>query len=240
MPNKFYQVKSGKLAVEFDKKTAVEIKNGEKIIDYQNVIIKGYLSTFVTKTLADRIGDYVLPGAFTDTLKTFFKNPVSLIDHENKVFSIAGQFLSAEEDKEGLAVEIKITDAPDMAGLRIRIVERSVRTLSMGGLFYYLDDGRGIYKVDLFEGSIVAVPMNQDAIFSARSLTLPEFKSVLAIANAENAASELLQSTIAGRVVGKELIQDAVNLMGGNKSVITPQRKLFSVGGIKIRKGIKS
>ena len=39
----------------------------------------------------------------------------------------------------------------------------------MGGLFLYGHDGKAIEEVDLWEGSLVPVPANQDAKFSVRT-----------------------------------------------------------------------
>lgn len=236
--NKFYQVKRFTAPLNFEQTKVLPIKNQDGvIIDYRDVVVDGYLSTFVTKTLKDRIGDYVLPGAFTETLKSFALNPVAQIDHENRVFSNAGQFISAAEDKDGLRVSILISNAPDMTGLRYRVVERSIRTLSMGGFFYYLEDGYGIYQVDLFEGSFVAIPMNPDALFTVRSLSLDEFKGLVKCAQAENAADELRQSTIAGRIVAPENIGKALELLPGIKSEPKPLTSALNVGGLKILKG---
>ena len=211
MPMNFYKVKSFRAPLEFGEVKAMPIKNSEgAIIDYRDVIVEGYLSTFVTKTPYDRVGVYVIPGAFTETLPAFFKNPVAQIDHENRVYSNAGQFLEAYEDRDGLRGVIKITNAPDMIGLRFRVVEKSIRSLSMSGFFYYLEDNYGIYKVDLMEGSFVAIPANPDALFTVRSVSLDEFKGLKKSAQAVNAVDQLRQSTIAGRIVSSADIVKAL------------------------------
>lgn len=241
MPNKFYQVKRFTAELGFEQKKATPVLNGDGvIIDYRDVVVEGYLSTFVTKTAQDRIGDYVLPGAFTETLKSFIKNPVSQVDHENRVFSNAGQFIEASEDQNGLKVAVLLTNAPDMIGLRVRVMEKSIRSLSMGGLFFYLEDGYGIYKVDLYEGSFVAIPMNPDCTFTVRSLSLEEYKALSKFAIAENATDQLRQSTIAGRIVASENISEALKLLplkAWQKS--QPIEQTLSVGGLKIAQGAK-
>ena len=63
-------------------------------------------------------------------------------------------------------------------GVAVKVAEGSLRTMSMGGVFHYLEDGRGIFKVSLWEGSLTPIPANQDAIFSVRELTDAEIKKV--------------------------------------------------------------
>lgn len=146
-------------------------EDGEIIHDYLNVRVKGYLSTFHNVTKADRQGDYVLRGAFTETLRDFLtKNPVMLRDHEGSTGAVVGSFTTAKEDEHGLYIEALLSNAPDVISVRFKVAEGHLRTMSMGGIFHYKEDGRGIFKVELWEGSIVALPANPDALFSVRSL----------------------------------------------------------------------
>ena len=146
--------------------------------DYLDVTIKGYLSTFQETTPSDRQGDYVIPGAFKETLKKFRENPVLLRDHRNTTDSLSGSFTVIKEDKRGLYVEAMLSNAPDVKSIRFKVAEGHLRSLSMGGLFHYESDGRGIFKVDLFEGSLTPVPANPDALTSTRSLTSDEKKAI--------------------------------------------------------------
>jgi phage head maturation protease len=68
--------------------------------------------------------------------------------------------------------------AEDMKHVRALVAEGHLRTLSMGGRFYYRNDGRGIFKVELYEGSLTPIPANPDATFSTRALTDEEMKTV--------------------------------------------------------------
>jgi HK97 family phage prohead protease len=150
----------------------VEVLKDEdgNVTDYRNVRLKGYLSTFKNVTESDRQGDYVEPGAFRDTLKRFMLNPVLLADHRNNVDSIAGTFTSMKEDKSGLFFEALLSNAPGNIDIRFKVSEGMLRTCSMGGLFHYKEDGRGIFKVDLWEGSLTPIPANPDALFEVRAL----------------------------------------------------------------------
>ena len=157
--------------LELDGKKVETLKDGDgNIIDYRNVRMRGYLSTFKNVTESDRQGDYVEPGAFRDTLKRFMQNPVMLTDHRNSVANLAGTFVEMKEDKSGLHFEALLSNAPGNVDVRFKVAEGMLRTTSMGGIFHYKEDGRGIFKVDLWEGSLTPIPANPDARFSVREL----------------------------------------------------------------------
>jgi len=156
---------------EPERKSFQEVKDGSRVVDVINVSIKGYLSTFESTTRSDRQGDYIVEGAFTDTIPAFMKNnPVLLRDHINMTDYIAGTFVVMRQDKTGLYIEAKLTDAPGNLDTRFKVADGTLKTLSMGGLFHYNEDGRGIFKVDLWEGSLVPIPANPDCQISVRSL----------------------------------------------------------------------
>lgn len=159
---------------DFDAKST-EIKDTEgRILDYKDVSISGYASTFQATTASDRDGDYIVAGAFKDSLKQFLTNPIILMDHKNSVHQVAGSFRKVSEDSRGLAIDGRISNAPGLLDLRFKLVEKHIKTLSIGGLFLYMEDGRGIVKIYLYEVSIVAVPANPDAIVQVRSLNLED------------------------------------------------------------------
>lgn len=162
----------------------IKDKDGN-VVDYRDVVLKGYLSTFKGTTESDRQGDYVEPGAFAETIARFLKNPVLLVNHRNGVESVAGTFTTVREDKRGLYVEARLSNSPADAqtDVRFKVAEGALRALSMGGVFHYKEDGRGIFKVDLWEGSIVAIPANPDALFATRSLTAEDEERLAEITN---------------------------------------------------------
>ena len=143
-----------------------------RVVDYSDVMIAGYGSTFANVTAKDRDGDTVMPGAFTETIREFKRNPVMLTDHKNSVANIAGSYTEVMQDDIGLRVVGKVSNAPELRAIRFLIMEGHLKTLSMGGVFLYGPDGHTIEKVYLFEISLVAIPANPDAIFQARSLDL--------------------------------------------------------------------
>lgn len=170
------KVWEARLPVELtDEKAMTVVKEGDRVVDYENVGIKGYLSTFGN---TDRHGETVAEGAFTETLKVFKQNPVLLMDHSNRVANLVGGFTKIQEDAKGLYIEAKISNAPDLAGVRFRVVEGVLKALSIGGIWHFAPDGRTIEKVHLFEGSLVPIPANPEALVSARSLTDAEKKFV--------------------------------------------------------------
>lgn len=140
------------------------IRSGNTITDYLDVRFKGYLSTWQSTTPSDRDGDYVLPGAFKDTIELFMRNPVLLLNHDKSL--IAGVFEQVREDSVGLYVEARLSNSPAawVKHARFQVVEGNLRALSMGGMFSYGPDGRGIHKVELYEGSLTPVPSNPDAL----------------------------------------------------------------------------
>jgi HK97 family phage prohead protease len=165
------------LEIADDKKpTAANLADGRA--DFRDVVIRGYLSTFKNVTESDRDGDYVEPGAFAETIPNFMKNPVILRDHMNMTSYAVGQFKTVREDNRGLFVEGLLSNADDARDLRVKVVEGVIRTMSMGGIFHYKEDGRGIFKVSLWEGSFTPIPANPDALVSVRSLSDEEKKFV--------------------------------------------------------------
>jgi len=158
-----------------DTKKLKPIEENGRVVDYRDVSIRGYLSTFGN---FDRDGEAVEKGAFIETLKEFMRRPTMLVDHRNSAFSVAGRFTKAVEDSNGLYVEGMLSNAPDMQGIRFRVAEGDLKTLSMGGVFHRNLEKRSIFKVQLFEGSIVAVPANSEAMFSVRTLADAEKKAL--------------------------------------------------------------
>jgi len=153
-----------------DKKTT-EVKSEEgSVIDYLDVTIEGYLSTFGN---VDRDGDVVDKAAFSSSIASFKRNPVLLIDHVNSVGHLAGGFTKIGTDDKGLNIQAKLSNAPELRRERFLVAEGYLKTLSMGGFFFFDDeDYKLIKEVDLFEGSLTPVPANPEAIFDVRSLTL--------------------------------------------------------------------
>lgn len=166
---------TGQGAKKFD-----EVKDASgAVIDYRNVKLSGYLSTFRETTESDRQGDYVEKGAFRETIASFMRNPVLLANHHNNVGALVGSFVKLEEDDRGLRFEAVLSNSGDdfTRGTRAKVAEGHLRTVSMGGRFHYKDDGRGIFKVDLYEGSLTPIPANPDAVFAVRTMTDEDYEA---------------------------------------------------------------
>lgn len=163
---------------------ALPILSGDKegvIVDYRDVVIDGYASTFSTINNLDRGGDYVQPGAFDKTLADFLKNPVILTDHTNEVKYLAGSWEKVALTAKGLAVRGRISNAPDVIGTRFKLAEGHLKALSIGGIWYYNnEDHRGIEEADLFEISLVPVPMNPDALIQTSAVQISDCKTAFA------------------------------------------------------------
>ncbi len=159
-----------------DAKSFVEVKVGDVVTDYRDVRVRGYLSIFRGPAEGDRDGEYTLPGAFTETLKSFRENPVMLRDHRNSTENLCGSFTTVREDEKGLYVEGVLSNAPDTASVRFKVAEGHLKTLSMGGIFHFKEDGRGIFKVDLMEGTLTPIPADPKAIISTRSFNEEELQ----------------------------------------------------------------
>jgi HK97 family phage prohead protease len=131
----------------------------------------GYGSVF---SITDRGGDIVAPGAFTDTLaaaKTAGRLPALLWQHRQA--EPIGVYTSMEEDAIGLKVEGKLALKTARGAEAYELMKMGAITgLSIG--YKVRDDSwdrvtgvRTIKKADLFELSLVTIPMNDASRVSA-------------------------------------------------------------------------
>jgi HK97 family phage prohead protease len=138
------------------------------IIDYQDVVIEGYASIYGV----DRDGEEMLDGAFTDTLKTFMKNPVLCFNHDSHSKDAGvGVATAVYEVKKGLWLEGKISNAPGLRDLRFKVVEKIIRGLSVRGRFT-MEFGKNfvkIHKVNLYETSLCVIPAQAKALFTVKT-----------------------------------------------------------------------
>lgn len=149
-----------------------EIKNSDgQTIDYRDVSFDGFGSTFEGTTPEDRDGDYIVEGAFKN-LPEFRTNPVMLTDHTRNVRNLMGSYSRVQPNQRGLAVTGNITNSPhpDAQHVRALVAEKHLKTLSIGGAFFYDDNFRAILEILLYEISLVVVPANPDANFFVRGL----------------------------------------------------------------------
>jgi len=220
-------------------KNATPVEEHGRIVDYLDVETEGYASTFAKVTPEDRYGDYILPGAFSDTLETYNKNPIVLKDHVNSTDAAAARSLLHFEDERGLFVRNKVSNAPGLRDLRFKLAEGVINAYSIGGFFYYLEDMRGIYKIELFEYSFVGVPANPDALFNVRTLNLVELKHLINI-TPKNDLENIGQIIKSGNVVDAKNLKTADRIITkalGKEPVQekkAPLKRGLNVGGLKI------
>jgi len=161
--------------IELGEKMVIVKNEQNVIVDYRDVTVSGLASDFGE----DRDGEYVVPGAFKESLTAFRKNPVMLVDHINSVHNIAGSFTQVREGADGLQVQGSVSNAPELRKLRFLIAEKHLRGFSIGGMMQF--DRDQIVKVRLFEISLVAIPANPRTLLQGRSLDLDSAKKAFTI-----------------------------------------------------------
>lgn len=144
------------LRANFIEKSVVEEDN--------SLVIKGYAST-INK---DRVGDIIEKSAWTKgALSNYLKNPVILAYHDHK--RPIGKMVDYSVDEVGLKITAKISKAAgDITDL---IKDGVLQAFSVGVRVKEADydnatDTFLIKDVELHEVSVVAVPANQDSLFS--------------------------------------------------------------------------
>jgi len=146
------------LPIEFDAKS---VRN--------DGTFSGYASTFGN---VDSYYDMVMPGAFTESLKTKPINDVFMLAEHNYNEVPIGDWLEAVENEKGLFVQGRL-DREDPEGERIYNAMKKGRLSKMSIGYRTVDatptkDGiRQLNKVDLMEISIVKFPANPQATITA-------------------------------------------------------------------------
>jgi len=131
------------------------------------LFLRGYANT---KGTADRYGDIptVFNRDFIYELTQFKKNPVMLINHENKVENIAGSFTKLEEDDKGLYFESEFSqsDLPLIKHARTVYGEGHAKALSIAGKFLYEDEDnpKHLTLAKIYEISLVPVPADPNSL----------------------------------------------------------------------------
>jgi HK97 family phage prohead protease len=151
------RAKEGKMDIEYS--SPVEIL--EFKADGDEWSVDGYPSTFNN---VDRVLDRVMPGAFKDTLKSDI-DVAFLLAHDPR--SILGVPRKLKEDDKGLFGSMKISKTQLGADTRQLLLDKAIRSFSIGyrAVDWKMVDGdvRELYKVDLYEVSLVSTPANPKA-----------------------------------------------------------------------------
>lgn len=131
----------------------------------------GYAAIFGNVDLG---GDVVLPGAFNGTLKTHRdrkSTPALLWSHDASV--IVGRITELAEDRKGLFMSGKLSlDTRAGAEAYALLKDDAIGGMSIGyspgtGGVEYSAEARLLKQVELYEVSLVAVPMNPEARITA-------------------------------------------------------------------------
>lgn len=126
--------------------------------------MEGYLSAFGNK---DRGGEIVVPGAFKDGMDEFLKNGFIALNHNWDALPIA-TVADASEDAMGLRFKADFHSTPAAQEARTVAQERISRGKSVSTSIGYrviksepTDSALLLHALELYEGSMVNVPMNQ-------------------------------------------------------------------------------
>jgi HK97 family phage prohead protease len=140
--------------------------------------VSGYVSAFNNE---DDGGDVVLPGAFEESLKSG-RRVRFLWGHDPML--VLGRTVSLREDKRGLFGRFKLSRTSLGEQVHQLLVDGAVDSFSFGyrtrkaGMRKRESGGsvRELKQVDLFEASLVSIPMNAEAVvtgFKSGGLTYP-------------------------------------------------------------------
>lgn len=172
-------------------KSVNEIVENDKVV---GVEIEGYAST----KDKDRGKDIVEPTAFKNALDLYMTNPVVLLQHDTD--KPIGLVTQATIDSKGLYVKAKITEDTD--GVFSKLKNKVLRAFSIGYRIkdYEINevkDDQGdvtgweqiIKDLELFEISLVSIPMNPYALTKSMANCFEEIKEET-VENTEETPSE--------------------------------------------------
>ncbi len=147
-------------------KAKMEFSNPIQISEFKAAgddwLVEGYVSTFGTVDLGH---DMVMPGAFKETLKGGPKVRFLLSHDPAKVLGVPKKL---KEDEKGLFGSFKISKTQLGEETHQLLLDGAIDSFSIG--YAAIDwaivdeDVRQLKKLDLYETSLVAIPMNQDAV----------------------------------------------------------------------------
>ena len=133
--------------------------------------LEGYLAVFDNVDLGR---DVIVKGAFAKTIAKVKSDGIPLLaDHVASVASVLGTIYDAREDTHGLYIKAKFSSAPSAQDVRIKLIEGHLGSMSVGYEATKFEFGqrdgktvRFLQEMKLWEGSVVVLPMNPEAIVS--------------------------------------------------------------------------
>lgn len=191
--------------------------------DAKEGTVEGYGSMF---SLMDRGGDIVLPGAYTKSLKEWRKMkqlPAMLWSHNTD--EPIGIWTEMEEDEKGLKVKGElILDVPQAKVVHSLMKAKAVRGMSIGYRTKQSDwdrttGARLLKEVELFELSLVAIPMLKEAqVTSVKSeFDAPFWEKVFRDGGLSNREAKIATSLVRKNALrdgedmdGKETVRDGL------------------------------
>jgi HK97 family phage prohead protease len=135
---------------------------------------------FANKNIVDRGNQRIEPAAFADAMKGFMRNPVLLVNHDWS--TPIGRIDDFAVTKDGLIIEATLGEGFTEVDRVWKMIEQDlIRSFSVGLRPFDIeneDDGSEVItKLELFEVSIVTIPMNAESTFEVTSKG--EIKSIL-------------------------------------------------------------
>lgn len=206
--------KNNKALKHLDCEQAFEVKASGR-----DVFIEG----FGNKATVDR-GDEIIATDAWD-LENFKRNPIILFNHgmDKLGGTPIGKAVEVKPTEEGLYLKVKLSNssAPDIQMVRDLVEERILKAFSVGFNPKQVDtvdiDGKSVRKIskaELYEVSVVGVPMNQDSLFELSGKSLHAVKSLVLKARkaADAARVEDILGTCADRHGAQELVAKSLGI----------------------------
>lgn len=198
-------------AVSWDTKSITKSADGQ-------ITIEGFANT----SNKDRVDDIILPKAFVDTLKEYMENPILLFQHDwDKVIGkvIEAKVIDDENAEiKGLWVKAVISGAKDVEDVRTKIKEGSLKTFSIGYNELEADwdkslEANVVSKVELLEISVVSIPCNPFAKFSASG---EEKDGIVVSKDILKELSKALNELDETEEVTAEFLEEVINILAAS------------------------
>jgi hypothetical protein len=173
-----------------------------------------YIEGVANKAIVDRGNDLIDPKAWD--LKNYQKNPVILYNHDRD--KIIGRAVECKPQEDGLYIRCRISKSRDamVSYVRDMIEEGMINAFSVG--FSSKDaettkDGVNTIKsAELYEVSVVSIPMNQDSLFEV------SMKDLASAGNLKNVRRKFLESKAASEsVLQLQDMLDAMEALGSDR-----------------------